>query len=82
MFGIYHVIVIIFGILGLLLGGVFIDVAHIGTLECKWQKFWGSSECSLVHGWLHGKLVMLCMIIFSLCFGFGMSMHYIMDFIK
>jgi len=83
MNGLSHSIVIGFGMLGLLLGGVLIDLDHKGTWSCKWQKFWDiNADCHLEQGRSHNKLFILPLISFSLCLAIGLSFHYIMDFVR
>ena len=83
MEGIYHSIIIAFGMLGLLLGGVLIDLDHKGmTWQCKWTNFWKSTPCGgpITRGIFHNPTVMLSIISFSLCLGFGVLLHMCLDF--
>lgn len=80
MIGFHHAIVIGFGIVGLVLGGVLIDLDHTGTWKCKWEKFWNYDvDCPATHGPIHQPLVMLSIMAFSLCLGLGLLIHIIMD---
>jgi len=83
MIGISHLIIVLFGIGGLLLGGVLIDLGHKGTLCQKWNGFLGRGfdDCLADRGWIHKPMVMFSMIMFSICFGFSLLLHYLMDYV-
>jgi len=84
MIGLHHSIVIFFGILGLILGGILIDLDHTGSWQCKWNGFWGANHnCpDMQAGILHNPLILLSTITFSFGIGFGALIHLLMDFIK
>jgi hypothetical protein len=78
MIGINHIIVILFGILGLVIGGVLIDLSHKGTLENK-IKGLTQKTTNLEWGFFHKPIVMLSMASFSICLGLGLLIHLFMD---
>jgi len=84
MKGLFHFIVIGFGILGLFLGGFLIDIDHRGPMSCKWKLFWGENHpCgdTMHRSILHHPVIMLSMSLFFLGIGAGLFIHYLMDYI-
>ena len=79
MTGINHIIIILFGIIGLVLGGVLIDLSHKGSLENKIKGIFQETD-DLKRGFFHRPMIMLSMISFSFCFSLGLTMHLIMDY--
>jgi len=80
--GITHLTVVLCGMLGLVVGGMIIDLDHRGTWSCKWHKFWDVNyPCYLRSGIFHDKTIMLSMILFSFCFSISLALHYLMDFV-
>ena len=80
MIGIQHTVVIGFGMLGLLLGGVLIDLDHNATWKCKWDKFWSyDTNCPAPHGKLHQPIVMYSTMAFAFGIAIGLLIHIIMD---
>jgi len=81
MKGINHLIIVVVGIAGLFIGGFLIDViGHKGSLSDMWKCFWGQkTDSCLRHNWLHQPVVILSVAVFSLCLGFGLLIHYVMD---
>jgi hypothetical protein len=82
MEGYKHLIVVLAGFMGLLLGGVLIDLDHTGTWTCKWNNFWKLTVCPLQQGVFHNRIIMLSISLFSMCLGVAIMFHYMMDFIK
>jgi len=82
--GYEHLIVISFGILGLLLTGILIDLDHKGSFKCKWKTFWGkqTEEKIGARGIFHRPVVAFSIISFSACISIGMLIHILMDFLK
>ena len=91
MIGWHHAVVIAAGLLGLLLGGVLIDLDHytpkgISSWKCKWYGFIGTHgehpECDVMNrSRLHNPVVMLSMSLFFMMLGFGLLIHFFMDYI-
>jgi len=91
MFGWKHFVVIFLGMIGLLLGGVLIDLDHYNpngknSWKCKWYGFIGTvgnyKECEIMsRSRLHNPIVMLSSAIFFMMLGIGILIHYIMDYV-
>jgi len=92
MIGWHHAAVIGFGMLGLLLGGVLIDLDHYtpgtkNSWKCKWAGFIGThgqyQECDIMsRSRLHNPVVMLSMAAFFVALGLGIFIHFIMDYVS
>lgn len=67
-----HLTITFFGILGFLIGSIGIDI--VGHHFTK-NKF-------LEHTPIHQPIVILSLIAFTLLLGIGLSLHYIMDYVK
>lgn len=82
MIGIKHAIVICFGMLGLFIGGILIDLDHGGDWKCKWKSFWKKDySCVVLRGFSHEPVVMLSSALFFLGLGISIMIHYMMDYI-
>jgi len=92
MIGWHHAVVILAGMIGLLLGGVLIDLDHYtpgtgNSWKCKWAGFIGThgkyKECDIMsRSRLHNPVVMLSAALFFVMLGFGILIHYGMDYIS
>jgi hypothetical protein len=84
MIGIKHFVVILCGCVGLVLGGILVDLDHGGTWKDKWNGFWhrGTSEGPMHRGIFHDGFVAWSIIAFSICFGLGYMVHILMDYVK
>ncbi len=81
MIGLHHTIIVAFGVVGLILGGVLVDLDHRGTWSDKWKGFWGlPMEGSCHRGVLHEPLVLLSLSSFFIALGAGLLIHYLGDF--
>lgn len=81
MIGLHHTIIVMFGVLGLLLGGVLVDLDHRGTWSDKWRGYWGlPTEGPCCRGVLHEPLVILSLASFFIMLGVGLLLHYLGDF--
>ena len=79
-----HLIIVTCGIIGLLLGGILIDLDHKGTWQCKWRNFWKyDKNCKLEIGIFHAHpTFMFALILFSICFGLSLAVHYVIDMMR
>ena len=83
MNGIVHFIVIVFGIFGMICGGVLVDLDHAGTWKCKWDGFWGrdASSCNMHRGIFHKPIFIWSVFAFCLCLAIGILIHMILDYL-
>ena len=79
-----HLVIVICGFIGLLIGGFFIDLDHKGILECKLRnimKF--DRNCKLEPGIIHREpTIMFALILFSACFSLSLALHYAIDLMR
>lgn len=79
-----HLVIVGCGVIGLLLGGFFIDLDHKGTLECKLRNILKyDKNCKLEPGIIHREpTIMFALILFSLCFSISLMLHYALDLMR
>jgi len=79
-----HIIIVGCGIIGMLLGGLAIDLDHKGTWECKLKQiFRYDKSCKLMYGPIHGNPTFIfSLVLFSLCFGLSLAVHYLIDMMR
>jgi hypothetical protein len=85
MLGLHHAIIIFFGILGLVLSGVLIDMDHTGTWKDKWNNFWKFTPVNgppMERGIFHNPVVMLSIFTFTTGISLGLLTHLLMDNIQ
>lgn len=81
----WHLIVICFGGLGLLLGGFLVDLDHSGSIKQKWHCFTHPKECKIMpvyRGFFHREVVAYSIILFSFCFALSYLLHILMDYVR
>jgi predicted nucleic acid-binding Zn ribbon protein len=77
-----HAIVIGFGCLGLIAGGILWDVDHTGNWRDVLRKFYDDTACpECQRGTMHKPVNMLSIATFSIFFGLGIVIHYMMDYL-
>ena len=77
-----HLVVILAGCLGFMLGGFLIDLDHSGTIKDKWNCFTTPKLCDeskMERGILHKPIVAFSIIIFCYALATGYLIHLLMD---
>ena len=78
MKSVLHLFVVLFGCLGLLMGGFLIDLDHKGSLIGKISCFFGNCP-PMERGFFHDKVIALSIISLTGCFTVAYIIHLSMD---
>jgi len=79
-----HIVITGSAIIAILLGGIFIDLDHKGSLECRLKNiFKFDKNCKVGPGFIHeNPTLMFSIIAFSLFFSLSLILHYALDLMR